>query len=475
MADSLLVRPLALYAAPLVTNLPLPLAWFAGKVAADVVFYVVAAFGHLAGSRALRRLTHQRVHELDDVTRASRVDALFDFARDHDVAGHVAHWGTPLLMIDTDDVARRCRRFQAALPGVDLHYAVKACGHPGVVDAVVSSGGSFDVASLAEIESLRDLGVDVRRAIHTHPIKKSAEIDAAYRAGLRTFVVDNPGELAKFVGRPSDIRVLVRLSYRNRAAKSDLSAKFGATATQARALGRAARSGGVAVVGFSFHVGSQLDGVAPFVAALTQTLALVDEVDAWGGPPLEVVDLGGGFPVGYRHDAVSIEEIGQALQPLLESRRGTLRFVAEPGRYLVAESTVLVTSVIGASERGGVPWYFLDDGVYGSYSNVICEDVHPVIVAAKELSLGGAEGSQALERVTLAGPTCDSVDVVARDYPLPRLAIGDLLLSPTMGAYTSVTATDFNGVPRTPIIAVGRRARAGLSSRHEPAREQDAA
>lgn len=92
MADSLLVRPLALYAAPLVTNLPLPLAWFAGKVAADVVFYVVAAFGHLAGSRALRRLTHQRVHELDDVTRASRVDAHFDFARDHDVAGHVAHW-----------------------------------------------------------------------------------------------------------------------------------------------------------------------------------------------------------------------------------------------------------------------------------------------------------------------------------------------------------------------------------------------
>ena len=225
-----------------------------------------------------------------------------------------------------------------------------------------------------------------------------------------------------------------------------------------------ARSGGVAVVGFSFHVGSQLDGVAPFVAALTQTLALVDEVDAWGGPPLEVVDLGGGFPVGYRHDAVSIEEIGQALQPMLESRRGTLRFVAELGRYLVAESTVLATSVIGASERGGVPWYFLDDGVYGSYSNVICEDVHPVIVAAKERSLGGAEGSQALERVTLAGPTCDSVDVVARNYPLPQLAIGDLLLSPTMGAYTSVTATDFNGVPRTPIIAVSRRARAGLST-----------
>ena len=472
LADSLVVRPLALYLAPLVTDLPLPVAWFAGKIAADAVFYLVAACGHIAGTRLLERRAHSATHDLAATTRAARIDALFTFARDHDLAAKVAQHGTPLLVVDTDDVAERCRRFHSAL-GVDLHYAVKACGHAGVVNAVVASGGSFDVASIAEIESLRTLGVDVTQAIHTHPTKRPADIDAAYRAGLRTFVVDNLGELAKFAGRAHDIRLLVRLAYRNPGAKSDLSAKFGASRQEALALVRRARTDGIAVVGFSFHVGSQLDGVAPFVSALTQTLALVDEVDSWGGAPLEVVDLGGGFPVGYRHDAVSIEDIGRALRPLIDSRRGTLRFLAEPGRFLVAESTVLVTSVIGVSQRAGVHWYFLDDGVYGSYSNVMCEDVHPVIVAAKELNL--AQGEHEMVRATLAGPTCDSVDVVARNYPLPQLKIGDLLLSPTMGAYTSVTASDFNGIPRTPIIAVGKQARTDAVLAGLREQEQDAA
>jgi ornithine decarboxylase len=109
----------------------------------------------------------------------------------------------------------------------------------------------------------------------------------------------------------------------------------------------------------------------------------------------------------------------------------------------------LLTSVVGTAERDGQVWHYLDDGVYGSYSNVMTEDVHPPILALRELTEDGASD---FEQTTLAGPTCDSADVVARDYPMPALEVGDLLVSPMMGAYTAVTSSRFNGIPATPVV-----------------------
>jgi ornithine decarboxylase len=131
--------------------------------------------------------------------------------------------------------------------------------------------------------------------------------------------------------------------------------------------------------------------------------------------------------------------------------------LAEPGRFIVADCMTLLTSVVGSATRGGRTWHYLDDGLYGSYSNVMTEDVHPPILALSELDTGADQGPP-LEPVTLAGPTCDSVDVVATDYPMPSLAIGDVVVSPTMGAYTSVTSSRFNGIAETPIVvSTGRR------------------
>ena len=127
---------------------------------------------------------------------------------------------------------------------------------------------------------------------------------------------------------------------------------------------------------------------------------------------------------------------------------------------LVAESMTLVTSVVGIAERGDGRWYYLDDGLYGSYSNVLTEDVHPLIFAEREIA--GHDTDAATHRwATLAGPTCDSTDVIAREALLPDLAVGDLLVSPAMGAYTVVTATRFNGRSVTPIAVVGQGARTG--------------
>ncbi|WP_254359752.1 hypothetical protein [Microbacterium hominis] len=137
---------------------------------------------------------------------------------------------------------------------------------------------------------------------------------------------------------------------------------------------------------------------------------------------------------------------------MLSAQAGRREIIAEPGRILVAEAMTLVTSVVGVADRGDGRWYYLDDGVYGSYSNVVAEDVHPLVFAVSGL----AEPASRRERrpVTLGGPTCDSGDVIARGVLLPELAVGDLLASPAMGAYTAVTATGFNGLPLASVVAV---------------------
>jgi ornithine decarboxylase len=157
--------------------------------------------------------------------------------------------------------------------------------------------------------------------------------------------------------------------------------------------------------------------------------------------PSRIIDIGGGFPVSYREDMPGIDAIADIVDDVFGSARDDFTMFAEPGRFLVADCMTLLTSVVGSAIRGGQPWYYLDDGLYGSYSHVMTEDVHPPILALREL-----DNPDSLEPVTLAGPTCDSADVIARDYPMPSLEVGDIVVSPTMGAYTSVTASRFNGI-----------------------------
>jgi ornithine decarboxylase len=356
--------------------------------------------------------------------------------------------GTPLLVLQTHLVARRYRQMTAALPGVRMHYAVKAAAHPMVLSTIAICGGGFDVATSAEVDLLQQLGLPMDRCIHTNPIKKPADIDHAYAAGIRSFVVENPCEAQKFAGRPDDIEILVRLAFRNPAAKSDLSSKFGIEPAEAELLVKHVLSAGVQFAGFSFHVGSQSASPQPYGTALRATLDLITQISKSLGVQARVIDIGGGFPVAYRDEVPAVEEIADVIDGALGTARGDFTLLAEPGRYLAADSMTLITSIVGTAERDGQLWHYLDDGVYGSYSNVMTEDVHPPILALREL----AEEAIAHEAVTLAGPTCDSADVIAREYPMPALEVGDIVVSPMMGAYTAVTSSRFNGIPATPIV-----------------------
>jgi ornithine decarboxylase len=356
--------------------------------------------------------------------------------------------GTPLLVLQPHLVARRYRELTDRLPGFRMHYAVKASPHPIVLSTIAICGGGFDVATSAEVDLLQQLGLPMDRCIHTNPIKKPADIDHAYAAGIRTFVVENPCEAEKFAGRPADIELLVRLAFRNPAAKSDLSSKFGAEPADAELLVKHVIAAGVQFAGFSFHVGSQSASAQPFGAALRGTLDLVAHIAESLDVRTRVIDIGGGFPVAYRESIPTIDAIADVIDGALGPAHDDFTLLAEPGRYLAADCMTLLTSVVGTAERGGQVWHYLDDGLYGSYSNVMTEDVHPPILALCELT----EVDATCEPVTLAGPTCDSADVIARDYPMPSLEIGDILVSPMMGAYTSVTSSRFNGIPPTPIV-----------------------
>jgi len=369
--------------------------------------------------------------------------------------------GSPLLVLDRQRLREQYRDLARALPGVGLHYAVKALPHQDVIDTLAAEGAGFDIAGSGELALLRRAQVGPRSVIHTHPIKKPREIIDALRFGCTRFVYDNLAELEKFRPYRHRVGLILRIAFRNPLAGSDLSRKFGCEPREVAGLLQQARALGLRVRGLSFHVGSQSPGPAVHVAAIQQTLALMRDLRtsgpevSWAG--IGLLDIGGGFPVDYGADAdsdadadagrVDIDTFCTPIRAALATAPAHLQVIAEPGRVLVASAVTGVFSVVGKAMRAGRPWYYLDDGVYGSFSGRVFEQARYPIRVFRD---GPRRPS------VLAGPTCDSVDVIAEDLPLPELRIGDLVVADKMGAYTTASATDFNSVPRTPVLSIGR-------------------
>jgi ornithine decarboxylase len=358
--------------------------------------------------------------------------------------------GTPLLVVDCNEIRSQYRALSAALPGVDLHYALKPLPFAPVVATLRDLGAGFDVASTGEIKLVRSQRVDAERCIHTHPIKTNADIAAALRFGIRTFVVDNPDELQKFVPYRKRAELLLRISFRNPTAVVDLSRKFGCEPGAARTMLELARNVGVRVRGLSFHVGSQVADSTRFVEAIDACREIL--IRARGdGHALEVLDIGGGFPVAYAGSLPRIREFCGPLRRELKSLPSGTRVIAEPGRFIAAPAGTCVTAVVGRAQREGRWWYYLDDGMYGSFAGQLYDHMqYPLDCLARR---GPRHPS------VLAGPTCDSIDVIREDIPLPELEIGDLLVGRVMGAYTQAAATDFNLIPRAKIVAVNQPGR----------------
>jgi ornithine decarboxylase len=357
-----------------------------------------------------------------------------------------ARHGTPLLIVDCDVVRRQYQALRRALPRVDLYYALKPLPHPAVVATLAAAGAGFDVATTGEIRLVRAVGVTGERCIHTHPIKSDRDIRAALRFGIRTFVVDNPDELLKFRPHRRRAELLLRVSFRDPTAVVDLSRKFGCEPAAVPRLLELARELGVRVRGLSFHVGSQVGDPAKYVEAIGVCRGLIEQARAGGLGTLDVLDIGGGFPIGYRREPVPIGEFCTPIRQALRRLPRDLRVIAEPGRFIAGPAGTSVSRVVGRAQREGRWWYYLDDGVYGCYSGQLYDHAtYPIEVLDRE-------GPQ--HPSVLAGPTCDSIDVVREDVPLPELQVGDLVVGRLMGAYTWATATEFNFFPRPKIVAL---------------------
>ena len=252
----------------------------------------------------------------------------------------VAKLGSPLLIIDCERVRQQYQRLQAALPGVDLFYALKPLPHPAVVATLAEMGACFDLATSGEVGIVRELGIEPQRCVHTHPIKRDSDIRDALAYGIDTFVVDNPDEIAKFARYRSRARLLVRVSFRSPDAVCDLSRKFGCDPDDAPALLKEARRLGVPVRGFSFHVGSQAVDPAKHVEAIEVCIGLIERARREKLAEIDMLDIGGGFPVDYVKPVMPIEEFCAPLREALARVPAGIRIISEPGRYIAAPAAI---------------------------------------------------------------------------------------------------------------------------------------
>lgn len=359
-----------------------------------------------------------------------------------------AKFGTPLLVASRSALMRNYQTMRAALPGVEMFYAAKANPADAVLRPLCEAGSSVDVCSYGEMTAALKAGFAPENMIHTHPCKTVQNLTYCYGEGLRWFVYDNAIEAEKIAAHTPDVNLLLRLAASSSSSMINLSAKFGAAEVDAVPLLVKARELGLNVKGVSFHVGSQCREPADFARAFKRVRRIWKRAAA-AGIELEVLDIGGGFPAPYRSSVLTLESYCRTLAQALEETFGDVpaRIIAEPGRGMVADTVTLVTRVLGKSVRGGIPWYIIDDGLYGSFSGQVYDHVEFPLVARNA-------DDRPLSRCVVAGPTCDSSDVVCRDQLLPDLEIGELLLVPTMGAYTSASASNFNGLDMARYIGV---------------------
>lgn len=354
-----------------------------------------------------------------------------------------AEYGSPLLVLSLEQIKKNYELLKKHLPRVRVHYAIKANPHPEILRVMKEMGSCFDIASDGEIRTLYDMGVEGERLIYANPVKTGVGLKACNECGVHKMTFDSASEIAKLQAACPGTTVLLRLRIDNSSAHVDLNKKFGAARENALDLMLKAKEAGLDMAGIAFHVGSQTVSAEPYLHALDIARELFEEAKN-AGLELRILDIGGGFPIPEPKVKFNLPEMLQQINARLDEDFPNIEIWSEPGRYICGTAVNLITSVIGVTERGGQPWYFLDEGLYGTFSGVIFDQWDFKLISFKK----GAERVAA----TFAGPSCDSLDIMFRGRMTVPLEVGDLLLVPSCGAYTSASATTFNGFSRARFV-----------------------
>jgi ornithine decarboxylase len=343
----------------------------------------------------------------------------------------------PFLIVDTAIVREKARRFRAAMPRVRPHYAVKANPDRRVLKVLAQEGVGFEIASTTELDLLLGLGVPAAEIFFSNPVKSRDAITYAAAKGVEWFVVDSTDEVRKVHEVKADAKLYLRIVAPNIGSDWPLSGKFGAGASDAREIVGYAAKRGADLAGVTFHVGSQCRNPENWRVGLEKARAVFDQMTKAGLRP-RLLNLGGGYPVRHVKPIPSIETIGQVVNEALKAFPEDVRIIAEPGRYLVSDAGYFVCRVLGTASRGGKRWMHWDAGMFGG-----------VIETTEGLKYKiRTDRSGPDTPWTVGGPTCDSVDVILRDEPLPSdLQEGDFIYIRNAGAYTTAYASNFNGFP----------------------------
>lgn len=352
-------------------------------------------------------------------------------------------YGSPLLVLSLKQIEANYMCLKTYMPRARVFYAIKANPHPEILKTMIKLGSSFDVASDGEIRTLHDMGVEGERLIYANPVKTTGGLQACRECGVSKMTFDSASEIEKIRAICPDATVLLRLRIDNSSAHVDLNKKFGAAREHALDLMLKAKEAGLDMAGIAFHVGSQTVSADPYLHGLDIARELFEEAAA-AGLKLRILDIGGGFPIPEPKVRFNLPEMLKQINARLDEDFPGIDVWAEPGRYICGTAVNLITSVIGVNERGGQPWYFLDEGLYGTFSGVIFDQWDFKLISFKE----GEERVAA----TFAGPSCDSLDIMFRGKMTVPLEVGDLLLVPSCGAYTSASATTFNGFSKAQFV-----------------------
>src|SRR5574340_88176 len=366
-----------------------------------------------------------------------------DFSRVREAVKEGHH--TPFLLLDPELVRIKARRFKAAMPRVQPHYALKANPHPMVIRTLIQEGVGFEIASIAELDMLRKFSVPAKDIYYSNPIKSSEYLEYAARMGVEWYVMDCVDELRKIVRIKPDAKLYLRIDTQNLGSDWPLSGKFGASLPESKEVIAEAVRLKADLAGVTFHVGSQCRNVDNWHIGIDNAKMVFELMREEGLEP-RLLNIGGGYPVRHVKPIPSIEKIGESVNAAIADLPDSIRIMAEPGRFLVSDSAYYVCRVVGTATRAGVRWIYLDAGVFGG-----------LIEAHEGLRYEVYTDAESETEIpcTVAGPTCDSIDIICRDEILPEdLEEGDYVYIPNAGAYTTAYASTFNGFPLPEVVVL---------------------
>lgn len=350
----------------------------------------------------------------------------------------------PFLLMDKARVKSRARSIGKKIRNSTVFYAVKANADVEVLKVINRMGLGFEIASEGELAVLLSIGVEPSRIITSNPIKSFRFMRMAAECGLSYFSFDSKDEVLKMRDYVPGSNVYVRLVVPNEGSEWPLSKKFGVELDEAEELLLYAKKKGLNPVGLTFHVGSQCTNIYNWNSALDKAKILWDRMEK-EGIHLSVLNIGGGYPIRYTRSVVDIQAIDRNISGLISAKfpRKTRIFI-EPGRAVVGDAGIFVSRVAGKAVRGGEDWMYIEVGVFNGLMESIGGIRYRYIV----------EGAKHTKKWTLAGPSCDSMDVIDKDVVLPEPDIGSLILILSSGAYTMSYASEFNGfaIPKTILI-----------------------